>query len=211
VVVAWEVTGPDVGPDGGATTLHGGSGSAPTIPDPLDDHVHHYPALPGVALAWPHPYAYRGPLFAQPVRTSPGTRTLAACILTFVSALDLWAFLWSLGAGPVWLAPFALAGLVATGLHLRRRTRRVWSARRPSFGPVRLPALEAASPHRAAGRMHARFASPARPFTGPAPLWSRGRIMRTARIVRMTRPLTTPSAVVTGISVLAALVVHVAR
>jgi hypothetical protein len=193
--VGWEGKTTRVNP---GERVHDGPATGP--PDPLDDAVYHYPPL-----APRHPH--HGPAILRPstvplrqARNTPLQRAAAGWGLATISLLDLWAFGWSMMRGPRWLIPIALAGSIATLVHLRVLVLRLKRARRPwvpALGHTTFAA--AARPVRASGGSHGRFAAPSPP-------------RRKSSLVRMwgASTLRTSTTLVAAVSLVAAFVVHVA-
>jgi hypothetical protein len=193
--VRWERKTPRVDP---GARVHEGPATGP--PDPLDDAVYHYPPL-----APRHPH--RGPAIRRPstvplrqARNTPLQRAAAGWGLATVSVLDLWAFGWSMMRGPRWLIPIALAGSIATLVHLRVLVLRLKRARRPwvpALGHTTFAA--AARPPRSSRGSHGRFAPPS-----PS--------RRTSSLLRTwgASSLRTSTTLVAAVSLVAAFVVHVA-
>ena len=119
----------------------GVAGAAPAPADPLDDAVFVF------APTGPDPFPFaRFPGHLPALRlppTRPGrfvTGTTGRRALIAWSVVDLWVFVAALRLGPGALAPVALAGLVATGWHLRSAARRPRSpAPAPGFPSAPAP------------------------------------------------------------------------
>jgi hypothetical protein len=180
-------------------------------PDPLDDARYHYPTT---LVGHPPPPAHPGrrdiltpdgrrPLYRYPHRApSPLRRAFATWGLTVVSLVDAWVFVWSVSRGPAWLVPVAVVGLAATGAHLAILLRRLRAARRPGAAALTPSHLVPVTGSRRNSSGHRRFARP------PAP--GRRRLRGLRRPGAGSFPLTTSTAVVVAVSLVAAFVLHVA-